>query len=158
VDSPEELSLPVPFAVVHHGGIKKYCTAKGECAAIARSYQNYHIDGRGWNDIGYNFLVGEDGNVYEGRGWEAVGAHAPTYNTRSIGVCILGDFTGTRTFIILLRSSHRFASLTATLFVSLLACGGGIEYLHRCPARRKSRQKGTPVPGGITGPHCSWGI
>jgi hypothetical protein len=153
VESPQELSLPVQFAVVHHGGIKKYCTAKGECAAIARSYQNLHIDGRGWNDIGYNFLVGEDGNVYEGRGWEAVGAHAPTYNTRSIGICILGDFTGTRTFIILLCSSHWFASVTATLFVSLRAyhflnpCGGGLEYLHRIPASRKRRQKGTQCPG-----------
>lgn len=93
--STEPLSLPVPFVVVHHGGMRKYCTTMGECAAIVRSYQNYHIDFNGWNDIGYNFLVGEDGNVYEGRGWEAVGAHAPTYNTRSIGICIIGDFTGT---------------------------------------------------------------
>jgi N-acetylmuramoyl-L-alanine amidase len=76
--------------------MKKYCTTVTECAAIVRSYQNYHIDLNGWNDIGYNFLVGEDGNVYEGRGWAAVGAHAPTYNTRSIGICIIGDFTGTR--------------------------------------------------------------
>ncbi|XP_052217514.1 peptidoglycan-recognition protein SC2-like [Dreissena polymorpha] len=28
----------------------------------------------GWYDIGYNFLVGEDGNVYEGRGWKYIGA------------------------------------------------------------------------------------
>jgi N-acetylmuramoyl-L-alanine amidase len=97
VGPTEELSLPVPFAVVHHGGTKSYCTTEGECAAIIRSYQKYHIDSHGWNDIGYNFLVGEDGSVYEGRGWAAVGAHAPTYNTRSIGVCIIGDFTGTVT-------------------------------------------------------------
>ncbi|XP_033606966.1 peptidoglycan-recognition protein SC2 [Cryptotermes secundus] len=93
VGSTEPLSLPVPFVVVHHGGMRKYCTTMEECVAIVRSYQNYHIDFNGWNDIGYNFLVGEDGNVYEGRGWEAVGAHAPTYNTRSIGMCIIGDFT-----------------------------------------------------------------
>jgi hypothetical protein len=37
-------------------------------------------------------------------------------------------------------------------------CGGGLEYLHRCPASRKRRQKGNPVPGGIPGPPCSWGI
>jgi hypothetical protein len=36
--------------------------------------------------------------------------------------------------------------------------GGGLEYLHRCPASRKRRQKGNPVPGDITGPPCSWGI
>jgi N-acetylmuramoyl-L-alanine amidase len=47
-----------------------------------------------WPDIGYNFLVGEDGNVYEGRGWDAVGAHAVPYNSNSIGICVIGDFTG----------------------------------------------------------------
>jgi len=43
-------------------------------------------------DIGYNFLVGEDGNVYEGRGWDTVGAHAKGYNTRSIGISFIGNF------------------------------------------------------------------
>ena len=39
----------------------------------------------GWSDIGYNFLVGEDGNIYEGRGWGKVGAHARGHNSDSIG-------------------------------------------------------------------------
>jgi hypothetical protein len=30
-------------------------------------------------------------------------------------------------------------------------CGGGLEYLHRNPASCKGRQRGNPVPGGITG-------
>jgi hypothetical protein len=33
-----------------------------------------------------------------------------------------------------------------------------VEYLHRSPASGKRRRKGNPVPGGITGPPCSWGI
>lgn len=93
----EKMNVPVPFTVVHHGGSKDYCTTEERCAAIVRSYQTSHMDSNGWNDIGYNFVVGEDGNVFEGRGWEAVGAHAPTYNTKSIGICIIGDFTGTNT-------------------------------------------------------------
>jgi hypothetical protein len=40
----------------------------------------------------------------------------------------------------------------------LTLCGGGLEYLHRCLANRKRRQKGNPLPGGIDGPPCSWGI
>lgn len=35
--------------------------------------QNYHMDTKGWADIGYNFLVGEDGLAYEGRGWDRLG-------------------------------------------------------------------------------------
>jgi len=46
----------------------------------------------GWWDIGYNFLVGEDGNVYEGRGWNNMGAHVRGHNRNSIGIAIIGNF------------------------------------------------------------------
>lgn len=85
---------PTPYVVIHHGGIARYCYDKKACSAIVRSYQNYHLDSQGWFDIGYNFVIGEDGNVYEGRGWDYVGAHAPGYNTQSIGICVIGDFSG----------------------------------------------------------------
>jgi hypothetical protein len=29
-----------------------------------------------WGDIAYNFMVGGDGAVYEGRGWDKQGAHS----------------------------------------------------------------------------------
>lgn len=84
---------PKPYVVVHHGGIAHYCYDMKTCSAIVREYQNMHLDERGWFDIGYSFVIGEDGNVYEGRGWDYVGAHAPGYNTQSIGICIIGDFS-----------------------------------------------------------------
>lgn len=84
---------PTPYVVVHHGGIRKYCYDQKACSAIVRSYQDLHMDDRGWFDIGYNFVIGEDGNAYEGRGWNSVGAHAPGYNTQSIGICVIGDFS-----------------------------------------------------------------
>lgn len=45
-----------------------------------------------WNDIGYNFLVGGDGAVYVGRGWDDEGAHTLGHNKRSIGIAFIGDF------------------------------------------------------------------
>jgi hypothetical protein len=36
--------------------------------------------------------------------------------------------------------------------------GGRFEYFHRIPASSRSQRKGKPMPGGITGPPCSWGI
>lgn len=50
---------------------------------------------RKWSDIGYNFLVGEDGNVYEGRGWGKTGAHTVGYNSKSVGICFIGNFEST---------------------------------------------------------------
>lgn len=69
---------------------------------------------RKFRDIGYNFLVipskmflsipiafetdrfqiGGDGSIFEGRGWGIHGAHVPKYNSRSIGICLLGNFMG----------------------------------------------------------------
>ncbi len=54
---------------------------------------NVKLQFLGWNDIGYNFLVGEDGNAYEGRGWNNVGAHANPYNSESYGISVIGTFT-----------------------------------------------------------------
>lgn len=49
---------------------------------------------KNWGDIGYNFVVGEDGNIYEGRGWSKHGAHSVSYNSKSIGICLIGNFVG----------------------------------------------------------------
>ena len=47
----------------------------------------------GWDDIGYNYLVGEDGNAYEGRGWDYIGAQVREYNAVSLGFSVIGDFS-----------------------------------------------------------------
>lgn len=62
-----------------------------DCAAAVRGIQNYHMDGHGWADIAYNFLVCNHGDVFEGRGWDVIGAHSPNHNTIGIGICFLGD-------------------------------------------------------------------
>lgn len=50
---------------------------------------------RKWNDIGYNFLVGGDGKVYVGRGWEYEGAHTRGHNRNSICIAFIGNFDTT---------------------------------------------------------------
>jgi N-acetylmuramoyl-L-alanine amidase len=41
-----------------------------------RNIQNFHMNTNGWADIGYNFCIGDPGQVYEGRGYGRHGAHA----------------------------------------------------------------------------------
>lgn len=48
--------------------------------------------GRGWLDIGYNWVV-RKGIVFPGRPHWAAGAHAPGWNTRSEGICLIGDYS-----------------------------------------------------------------
>lgn len=46
-------------------------------------------------DIGYHFVVGNDGMVYEGRSLEYVGAHVDLGNTGKIGISVMGNFEPT---------------------------------------------------------------
>lgn len=55
--------------------------------AIMRAIEAQHI-GQGWSGVGYHFVVDQQGNIYEGRGWGLVGAHCPNHNTSGIGVQI----------------------------------------------------------------------
>lgn len=55
--------------------------------------QNVHQITNGWYDIGYSFAICGDGRIYQGRGYNVVGAHAPRYNSKSIGICLIGDWT-----------------------------------------------------------------
>lgn len=40
-------------------------------------------------------MVGSDGYVYEGRGWNVLGAHTRGHNSLGYGVSIIGDYTAT---------------------------------------------------------------
>jgi peptidoglycan hydrolase-like protein with peptidoglycan-binding domain len=62
----------------------------GPRSQTVKDIQNFHLDGRGWSDVAYNFLV-KDGLIYEGRGWLVIGAHAAPHNTTHIGVCVIGS-------------------------------------------------------------------
>ncbi|KAJ8313923.1 hypothetical protein KUTeg_008484 [Tegillarca granosa] len=88
-----KLPPPLPKYVIIHHGATQGCHTKSDCSAMVRSYQRYHMDYHGWSDIGYSFVVGEDGNIYEARGWDEIGAHTYNYNYNGLGICIIGDFT-----------------------------------------------------------------
>lgn len=53
---------------VHYLGAPYTDRPHDKCAAYVRSLQNSHMDGNGWSDIGYSFVVCTHGYVHEGRG------------------------------------------------------------------------------------------
>ena len=86
----------VQLAFVHHTVNANDYTAD-QSAAIVLAIANYHRDTNGWNDIGYNFVVDQYGQVFEARagGVEqaVVGAQAQGYNSESTGIAVLGTFS-----------------------------------------------------------------
>tara|TARA_R110000868_G_scaffold350158_1_gene611397 strand:- start:75 stop:458 length:384 start_codon:yes stop_codon:yes gene_type:complete len=54
-----------------------------------KDIRRWHME-KGWQDIGYHFVIKRDGTVETGRGVTLVGAHEPTRNANSVGICLVG--------------------------------------------------------------------
>ena len=48
-----------------------------------------HIE-RGFNDIGYHYIIDKDGAILDGRNVLRSGAHCQGHNAHSIGICYIG--------------------------------------------------------------------
>ena len=83
---------PVSHLIVHHTVSNN---ASADWPAVVRAIWNFHTYGRGWGDIGYNYLVDPNGVLYEGHlgGDDVVGTHASGANTGSMALALLGTFT-----------------------------------------------------------------
>lgn len=90
-----------PFRLtVHHSSAVTLADGtreNGDPVKVLREIEDSHKQGRGKNEpfacIGYHFIIGADGRVYEGRPLAYQGAHATgDNNIGNIGICLLGDF------------------------------------------------------------------
>lgn len=57
---------------------------------IVEEIRRWHVEGNGWRDIGYHFIIGYDGEVEEGRPLDETGAHTYGHNYGSVGICLIG--------------------------------------------------------------------
>ena len=67
------------------------------CAATKKSMdigykeiREWHVDQNGWDDVGYHYIIRRNGKLEKARPEEYSGAHAPSHNSRSIGICLVG--------------------------------------------------------------------
>ncbi len=74
----------IQHLVIHHSAVPP--------SVGPQNIASYHVKRRDWPGIGYHFLVGEDGAIYQGNALETVSYHAAGINTPSVGICILGSF------------------------------------------------------------------
>ena len=68
------------------------------CSSVPRMLRMLEADHvrRGWDDLGYNFMVDRCGTIYEGRAGgltrSVEGAHTKGFNAHSLGIAALGTF------------------------------------------------------------------
>uniref|UniRef100_A0A8D1H2C6 Peptidoglycan recognition protein 3 n=1 Tax=Sus scrofa TaxID=9823 RepID=A0A8D1H2C6_PIG len=85
------MNLPAKYVIIIHTA-GSTCNISMDCQIRVRDIQSYHMDTRNFCDIGYHFLVGQDGGVYEGVGWHTQGSHTYGYNDIGLGVAFIGNF------------------------------------------------------------------
>lgn len=103
------------YVVIHHSGTK---------TGSAKSFDTFHRDERGWDGLGYDFVIGNgqgsgDGQVEVGYRWkqQLTGAHAGRaengsnlMNETGIGICLVGNFDATSPTPAQLRALHRLVA------------------------------------------------
>ena len=80
---------------VHHTAIFPHYTPD-EVDDLVRAMCVFHVERRGFDDLGYNFLIDAYGRIYQGRAGgilrPVIGAHASGFNTGSAGIALIGNF------------------------------------------------------------------
>lgn len=80
----------VTHLIIHHSA---GTNSSSDWAGVVRAIWDFHVNGNGWSDIGYNWLIDPNGVVYEGRGEDILGAHFCGTNGGTAGTCVMGNFT-----------------------------------------------------------------
>lgn len=99
---PDPVGPPTPtlvkHVILHHAAGSNTDT---NYTNTVRNYYLLHTQTNGWDDIGYNYLVAPNGDIYNGRdGYEygddnVIGAHMCARNTNTMGICLLGNYHNT---------------------------------------------------------------
>lgn len=98
------------FFTLHH--TQAHYPATFDDAVIEMQFiQDFHQNGRGWNDIAYHFLIDPAGNVFEGRPINVLGSHVKNRNTGNVGISIMGNYHA--------PAHDKFTSLTQDSFVAV---------------------------------------
>ncbi len=86
-------SKDIDLLVVHHTAVAVGGDDRSGVERVRAIYQ-YHANNRGWGDVGYHYLIDEDGQIYEGKagGEYVVAGHAYCNNVNTIGIALLGNF------------------------------------------------------------------
>jgi len=70
--------------VIHHSA---------SIGQTAEDYARYHVRSKGWPGIGYHFVIEVNGDIIQANPLINVSYNVSGYNTRSIGICLSGNFT-----------------------------------------------------------------
>lgn len=80
--------------------------AQAQCSLVVRTIQATHVEIQKRSDIAYNFLIGGNGIIYYGRGWDAEGDHTAGFNSNSLCIAMIGTYDTIEPTSDLLEAAH----------------------------------------------------
>lgn len=83
---------PINEIIIHATATRPNWWAGRRTQRKVNEIRRWHVEERGWSDIGYHFLIDRDGTVAKGRPIERIGAHVRGHNTGTIGISLFGGF------------------------------------------------------------------
>lgn len=101
--NPIPLLHPTTFVIFAHT-VTQTCESLVKCSTLVLSIQSYHLS-RKYSDIFYNFLIGHDGNVYEGRGWDTQSG-----KPNSISIAFIGDYRYNKLTDVMMKNTQNLLS------------------------------------------------
>jgi len=91
----EKLSWPIQKSDYVHAIIVHHTDSEYEDSfEWMRDIYRFHSLGRQWWDIGYNYIIGYDGEIFEWRKWwdYSVWAHAKWNNISTVGISVMWNY------------------------------------------------------------------
>lgn len=86
---------PVHEIVVHCSATRPDWMADAGLPAQFAEIRRWHMQDRGWRNIGYHWVISRDGKVMAGRPETEIGAHVVDHNRGTIGICLIGGHGST---------------------------------------------------------------
>ncbi|CAG2122221.1 unnamed protein product, partial [Medioppia subpectinata] len=111
---------PVRHVFIHHTNTASCPDSQNGCWYAVRTIQSTQMRLQGAVDIKWNFLIGGDGQVYEGTGWTLQSSDLPWWDQKSLSIAFVGNYNNVR------PSDQMMSALN-----NLLSCGvsrGYIQY------------------------------
>ncbi|WP_127109953.1 N-acetylmuramoyl-L-alanine amidase [Pararhodobacter zhoushanensis] len=81
---------PVREVIVHCSATRPSWFHNRPLADKVAEIRRWHVQDRGWRDIGYHWIIDRDGAVMAGRSETEIGAHVAGHNAGTIGVSLIG--------------------------------------------------------------------
>lgn len=91
-DKPRN-NYPINF-IMHHTGGSDANPLADTSHHTANMIETWHLQ-KGWDGLGYTFVIEKDGKIWRGRPEHRSGAHTVNHNSSSIGICLTGNFDAT---------------------------------------------------------------